>query len=211
MHRHLPITVLVDGCSPIASSSVSCEMPEAAQASANLSDQSTDREVSQTPGCDTATSAGLRGAASPSVPVLFKENPAGSLQDGQPSPEGHRVQCAVRGAQEPMQVNSPAKEGHDSVTTKPAIQTVPPVLDCLFRGDPNWVIFPPGLSEADRNELQRWSDVAYKIGEQVPHATLKHWLHPIRHARIHKVADPGAFASVEVDGFDVLDLNWSDF
>lgn len=110
-----------------------------------------------------------------------------------------------------MQVNSPAKEGHDSVTTKPAIQTVPPGLDCLFRGDPNWVIFPPGLSEADRNELQRWSDVAYKIEEQVPHATLKHWLHPIRHARIHKVADPGAPASVEVDGFDVLDLNWSDF
>lgn len=77
-----------DECSPIASSSVSCEMPEAAQASGNLSDQSTDQEVSQTPGCDTATSAGLRSAASPSVPVLFKENPAGSLQDGQPSPEG---------------------------------------------------------------------------------------------------------------------------
>lgn len=87
-------------------------------------------------------------------------------------PEGHRVQCADDGAQEPAQVDSPATEAQDEATAKPGIQTVPPSLDTIYRGDPNSVIFPSGLCEAERNKLQRWSDIAYKIEEQVPHPTL---------------------------------------
>lgn len=73
------------------------------------------------------------------------------------------------------------------------------------------IVFPPGTCHTERLKLQHWADVAHETENQAPHPILKHWLHPIRYASIHAVADTEKVVDTDTTVYDVLAIPWDVF
>jgi hypothetical protein len=75
----------------------------------------------------------------------------------------------------------------------------------------NEVVFPPGTCETERLKLQHWADVAHETENRAPHPILKHWLHPIRYASLHPIADTEEVVDTDTTMYDVLAIPWDVF
>jgi hypothetical protein len=77
--------------------------------------------------------------------------------------------------------------------------------------DTDLMILPLNVNETEETEFRRWACVAYETEMQVPHPVLRHWLHPIRYASVHRIADHETNLVSVVEGLDMVELSWNAF
>jgi len=77
--------------------------------------------------------------------------------------------------------------------------------------DTDSMIFPSDIDATEEAEFRHWSCVAYETEVRAPHPVLRHWLHPIRYASVHKIVDHEMGLVSIVEGLDIVDLSWNAF
>lgn len=77
--------------------------------------------------------------------------------------------------------------------------------------DTDRVIIPPNVNENEEVDLRRWARVAHETEMRAPHPVLKYWLHPIRYATVHTIADHQTESLSGGLACDAVDLSWDKF